>query len=778
MANSQILLGLALAALMASSAGVEAEGLMPAGASGNPPSGFADGLLPASGTFKAVVKQPVAAFVPFEQSASSFRLSGEDDTGRFTFALSAAQAAAGGTLELAYRNAVSVLPDTSTLDIMVNGTAVSSVPVASPIGFLTEKLKLPAAVLKDGRNEVRVRARQQHRVDCSLDATYELWTEFDPELTGFRAGRPAAFRSFDDLAAIGRNAAGKTEMRLVLPNPVTADMLNEAAPVLQTLALFLNRDDIVVSVADRPGEGAGIDLLVLTDRTGSKMASLAAGAPQGLSVRNGSTSDRATVVLRSGSSGEITRQLLSAIRGPLDAGLQSGVFASKTGRLFAEENRAYLLSETGYTTESFKGRLSRTAFDLVMPADFYPAEYATIDLYLKAATSPGLKQTSQFLVRVNDRVVKSYPFRNRDGEEFDGKRIELPMRAFRPGSNHVELLAEVPVEADDACAPAARREGTPRFLLLDNTELHIPSLARIGRLPDLAAFSGRAYPYADGNTFDLFVERPDKESLGAALTVLSRLALSARNPLDANIQLSQADPDSGRDALIVSSGREVAEVEKGGRRAADMVLDADPITTAGIGGLSIAPHARDASAADDDPDALLRAFHKSTAANSDHLSFNTRLRKWLSATSNRFGNWLSFGRQAGSAHHIDGGRSLLRVTQEASPDGKSTWTTIRANSTRDLATGTSHLIDAPLWNALSGGSAEVAADGGALASEPARSLYIAGLPDRSLGNIRRVAAAWLSENFEFYVMAIVVLMGVFALWLGRLVPRKGVRTDR
>lgn len=789
MAKSQTLLGLALIALMASAACVKAEGLMPAGAVKDPAGVSAvDNLLPARGTFKEVAREPAPALIPFEQPASAFRLSGEDDTGRFTFALSAAQAAAGGTLAIAYRNAVSVLPDTSTLDISVNGSKVSTVPVASPIGFLQEKLKLSAALLKEGRNEVRIRARQQHRVDCSLDATYELWTEFDPEMTGFETVRPATFRDFGDLASVGRNEDGKTEIKLVVPQPVTAEALNEAAPVLQTLTLFLNREDIVVSVADRPGEGAGIDLLVLTDKTGSRLASLAGAAPHGLSVRKGADAQRAMVILRAGSASEITRQLLAAIRGPLDKGLQTGIFAAKTGRLFAEENTSYLLSETGYTTEIFQGRLSRTAFDLVMPADFYPAEYATVDLYLKAATSPGLKQTSQFLVRVNDRVVKSYPFRNRDGEEFDGKRIELPMRAFRPGSNRVEFLAEVPVEADDACTPGARYEGKPRFLLLDNSEIHVPRLARIGRLPDLAAFSGRAYPYANGNVFDLFVEHPDNASLGAALTVLSRLALAARNPLDANIVFSQADPAPGRDALIVSAERSVAAVEKGGRNAlwsddgdgdagTAMALAADPITTAGIGGLSIAPHARETSAADEDPDALLRAFQKSTAGSSDALSFNTRLRKWLSSASNRFGNWLAFGRPSEPVSR-GSGQSLLNVTQQASPDGKSTWTVIQANSTRDLAVGTSRLIDAPLWNALTGGSAGIGADGVSLTSEPARSQYIAGLPDRSIGNIRRVAAAWLSENFQFYVLAILVLMGGFALWLGRVVPRKGVRTDR
>ena len=43
--------------------------------------------------------------------------------------------------------------------------------------------------------------------------------------------------------------------------------------------------------------------------------------------------------------------------------------------------------------------------------------------------------------------------------------------------------------------------------------------------------------------------------------------------------------------------------------------------------------------------------------------------------------------------------------------------------------------------------------------------------------LRRVAAAWFSDNFQFYVLLIVAAMGVFALWLGWIIPRKGAQSD-
>ncbi|MDO9418300.1 cellulose biosynthesis cyclic di-GMP-binding regulatory protein BcsB [Pararhizobium sp.] len=788
MAKRRIILGLSVAAVMASTGLAPAAGLLvTTPAEGQTAASADQGLVPARATFKAVEPKEASSVIPFEQSGPEFRLAGEDDTARFTFSLSAAAASAGGTLDLAYRNAVSVLPDTSILDVVVNGTAIGTVPIASPNGFRTEKLALAAQYLKEGRNEVLVRARQSHRVDCSLDATYELWTELDPATSGFAATRTSGFADVADLMSVGRDKARKTDIRLILPPGFGADMLNEAAPVLQTLSLYLNRDDVVVSVGDAPGEGPGIDLIVATDRThgmtGEGGAAIAA-APYGLSVRNGKSPGRALLVLKASSQAEVTRQLLDAIKGPLNAGLQSGIFAANSGTILAEASTTYSLAQTGYKTEMFTGRLSRTDFNLVMPADFYPAEYATVDLSLNAATSPGLKRTAQLLVRVNDRVVKSYPFRNTDGEQFDGKQIELPLRAFRPGNNKVEILAEVPVATDDACAPAARQEGKPRFLLLDTTEITVPALARIGRLPDLAAFAGKAYPYADGQAFDVFVERPDTQSVGAALTVLSRLALTARNPLNATIKLSAADAASGRNALVLAADNSFAELGHAGKNGfpvggdATAALAVDPLKTAGIGNLTIAPQMASDAAAGNDPEALLRAFQNSTAGNTTDISVTTQVRRWFLSAGERFGLWLNVGGDYAVPVNVSNGQALLGVTQMPSPDGRATWTVIRASSPRDLALGARRLVEAPVWGALSGGSAEIVSSDMSLVSTAARSVYIAGFNDHSLGNIRRLAAAWFSENFQFYVLVVIALMGIFAVWLGFAVPRKGVRTQK
>lgn len=721
--------------------------------------------------------------VPFEQSAAALRLTGEDDVSMLSFYVSPAQLAAGGQIQLAYQNAVSVLPDTASLNVELNGKDIGAFSIRSPNGFKVEKLAIPANQLKAGRNALRLAVSQHHRVDCSLDATYELWTQLDAAQSGFLGTLPAAFATIDDLMAIGRNKDGFTEIHLIAPAGGSAAIVNDSAAVIQALALFLDRDDIVVTVGEQPGTGAGIDLYVGSgtqlNQTPQARQILAA-APAGLSVRPGEVAGRATVLMVGTGRSELTTGLLTAVRGPMQAGLNSGVLAKTWGTLAAEASTRYSLADIGYDSKPFAGRLSRTHFNLDMPADFYPAEYDTMNFYLKAATAPGIAAGSQLLVRVNDRVVTSFPFRNTDGEQFNDKRIELPLRAFHPGVNRVELLAEVPVPADAACQPGERADNKPRFMMLADSALQVPALARIGRLPDLGAFAGAAYPFRDGSAFDVFVEQPDLRSAGVALTTVARLGLAARKPLNAEIKFSAPSETSTRNALVISTGEAVATLKAPGN--ADSLLTGfeaapaettDPVTTAALDTATTASKI-DSS----DSQQLLDVFKQSTAVESDNRSWASQAQGMLAATASKFRHWLNYEDPAASSLSANEAGSLVSVSQMQAPSGEGTWTIIKSDTPQNLALGMNRLADPAIWAKLEGGSASVRATTLELVTRPAAGRYITEITDSSFGNFRRLAASWFSDNFQVYVVLLIVLLGGFGAWVGLVVPRKGVRTDQ
>ncbi len=727
-----------------------------------------------------------ARIVPFEQAADSLTLSGEDDVTVLTFNVSPEQLAVGGVLQLGYQNAVSVVPDTSNVEMVLNGKPVGKFFIASPNGVALETLQLSSADLKQGRNTLLLRARQTHRVDCSLAATYELWTRISAKDSGFVSSVKTTFTRLQDLASIGKTDAGKTDLHLVVPAAATTEMINNASALIQTLALYLNRTDVVVSVGDKPGTGPGIDVFVASNWNASAdMPQQLVSAPFGLSVQNGLTSDRASVILRANTPGERQSALLDAVRGPMKEGIETGMFAPKFGTIVAEQEKTYTLADTGYQTRTFAGRLSHTHFNMVMPADFYPAEYATLNLGLRAATSPGLDPDAQLLVRVNDRVVTSYPLSDTAGSQFDGKRIELPLRAFRPGVNAVDILAEVPRASDVSCEPGKNEDVKPRFLLLEDTSITVPKLARVGRLPDLAAFSGKAYPYPDGKPFDLYVGQSDTQSFSAALTVLTRLSLAAGNPLAATVKLGKPDATAAGNLLFLAAAQSFADAGKTGKsgfpdmklaRAATPqdVFGTDSIKTAAITALE--PQRE--MAVDTNPDALLKAFQKNTSDESDGSSMPVTLQKMFSSATSGFGKWLRYEDPATEEENAVAGNALLKISQVEAPAGKGTWTILQADSPRDLAIGVGRLVEPAVWSRLDGGSADIRMASLALENHPAESRYFAEMTDRSLGNYRRLLAAWFSDNFQIYVGLVLGLMGIFALWLGVRVPNKGVGTDQ
>ncbi|NKN35598.1 cellulose biosynthesis cyclic di-GMP-binding regulatory protein BcsB [Agrobacterium sp. a22-2] len=719
--------------------------------------------------------------VPFEQSGDTLRLIGEDAARLLSFHLSGEQARQPGTLRIAYTNAVSVLPDDAIMDVEVNGRAVGSFAIRSSNGFLTEQLALSPTDLIPGRNSVRLRARQHHRVDCSLDAVYELWTQVDPVQSGFVTRAAGQFATLDDLLAIGRTGEGVTELRLISPEGDRSVMAADSLATVQALALYLNRDDLKISIADKPGEGAGIDLYFGDTRSYPQTAKarlVLAGAPNGLSVRGGGTADRAAVIMHGASPADLSASLKAAVGNIMRPGFEAGVLNARPGMVDGTETGRVTLADAGYRTAPFTGRLFRTTLDIDMPADFYPGDYGAIDFYLKAATAPGLAPGAQLLFRVNERAVTSHVLYNPEGATFDGKRIELPLRAFHPGVNQVEILAELPMEADKACEPAGRSQERPRFLLLEDSAFEFPDVAHIGRLPDLAAFSGKAYPFQDAVPFDVHVDRPDGASLGAAMTMVTRLALAAKKPLNASLKVGAPDASADRDALIVTAnGRQDGVPSRSDSKpVASTVDDAgqiDMVKTAAIG-----------SAIAGGPDmvsqseALLDAFQQSTALEDENLSLKTRVWAWMSKASRVISHWLKYEDAVDEVARLDRSDVLVSMTQTRAPLGNGVWTVVEADSPQDLEAGVRGLTAPAVWGALKGGTALMKRDGHSLVTYMPVSYSFSAPDDTSLANLRRLAAAWLSDHFQIYVLLVIACMGLFGLWLGYAVPRKGVRTDQ
>jgi hypothetical protein len=130
--------------------------------------------------------------VSVRAAGSALTLEGENDAWISVLcSIPKATLAGGGDLVIAYRNAVSVMPEASLLSPSPStarrpASLQSARHRASPPGNIRV---LAGTCCVSGSTRSGLRAVQRHRVDCSMEATYELVDrDRSPGQSGFRPG--------------------------------------------------------------------------------------------------------------------------------------------------------------------------------------------------------------------------------------------------------------------------------------------------------------------------------------------------------------------------------------------------------------------------------------------------------------------------------------------------------------------------------------------------------------------------------------------------------------
>ncbi|WP_424360875.1 cellulose biosynthesis cyclic di-GMP-binding regulatory protein BcsB [Methylocystis parvus] len=772
-----------------------------------------------------------------------YRLAGEIGSSEWPMYITDRQARRRLQFQLGYLSAVSVMPEYSRLTLSINDQPVGATPLTAVQSVKTVVFDIPAGLLRPGFNSVRITAEQRHRVDCSIEATQELWTQIDPTQTGLILDESdAAIDAISDLGALPADEQGALPLRAVMPaNPTTRD-IERMLRVVQLISIIGRFEQPVVDTGAIAGGLYGANLLV---GTAAELAAIAGPQMVGLVTKPRAfvlplTPGRRTTIVVTGADAqqvdEAIKQFLVATK---PKGAAAGLRAAAAFPGYRVEGGQRLrLADIGVRSAEFDGRLFRTAFNIIMPSDFYPADYGRATVRVAGGYSPGLTSKAQLVMYVNERTAVSLPLLKSTGEVFKDNPLPVPLGFLRPGLNRIEVEAHVPTPSDESCDTLAAKDAPNRFLFLDSTEIEIPPIARVGRLPDLAVTATGGFPFAGSQRRSkLFMPRIDPKTIGAAATFVAHLAVVAGRPID--FEITQTPPLKAKsptlavapfDALdpdlmkkldmpvddLMRVWREKIGVEsRGGAEVDDSAVAVDAATRNRLvlqNNFPMAchpPHSlggframlqnidRFATGATEEEevaeDAPAAPAGEEEEASSDLFQeWDARLRNenrlsWLFDFARGVGQW-------GKAKFTDAGDLFRGFERGGSPAEMSSetslalgqnilgganenvWTILTAPNADALADSVACLVDPRVSRQIAGRLSLLDISKAKIDAIPVSNTHFVITQPLSVGNARLIAAGWLSLHSLYYVGAALVFGLLLAVTTRLFVKNVGRRT--
>ncbi|MET0436503.1 MAG: cellulose biosynthesis cyclic di-GMP-binding regulatory protein BcsB [Devosia sp.] len=708
-------------------------------------------VVPAPAEPDASVPAPVEAVAPVGFSrylvpGASLRLIGEEAKQGVVVYLTAAQAAAPATLNFGLLNALVVAPEISNLRVRINQTEIAATPIASSSGTTPVSIEVPAGVLRAGANTIEFRATQRHRTDCTVDSTYQLWTEIagSSAQLAFEGDDLGRISQLADIGAVGVDATGNTTLRLIAPD--VADPTAQAAMLhlVQQIGLALRTPKLSVVLADAPSEERLPGVLDVAIMPAAELPpEMQAAQPQAsagpLAAMLPMPSGANTLIVSGPTWDTITRAG--------DAMLNAAPISPERPRFdlpnplpLMEGGASASLASLGVDQLEFNGRRFTTQLQFELPADFYAYRYGELELVLDAAYSADVLPGSEIDIYTNGEIASATPLLRTDGGWLKDTRIRIPMTNLRPGRNEATLAVNLLTRSDAVCGPGWTGAAPARFILSNNSDLRLPDYARATGVPDLQVLTGTAWPYAGTAAVPLALGQ-DQDSLVAAMMFAARIATASGQVITFDVV--------PQDSLAPDAN-------------AVLVMPTTALSPLNLGRTGIGAAVATGQGSDD---ALLNQF-----GNNESEGPLSGISNWLQST---VGLDLTDLRliPAPDLAYVPAPETLV-VSQMRQPEG-GVWTILTSTSGPALAAGTERLIDTPKWRSIAGRVSALAPGEDDITVVPANSVSVVTPATTSPFNLRRVAANWFSGNILYFALAIVAGAVLLMLITSRVLTKIG-----
>ncbi len=758
----------------------------------------------------AATAAPASLLRHMPTTLEGLRVSGEVGDLRWPVYLSAAQAKVVTHFRIGHVSAASLLPEASSLQVRLNDVIIGTAALDAPQGLRVLDFAVPPGVLSAGFNAVTVAVQQRHRVDCSVAATYELWTRIDAAETGFvMAGGAGGIAALGDLPALLPRADGSLPIHIVMVGKTNPTLLHYLIEATQRIVLAAGAQQPAVDFGSAVTDAYGVNLALGTRDVLARLPQLADGlGATGPMTRliPATPRGRPTLVVTGSDDAELAAAVASLPMVGAEAGTPAGLAAAASYPARPTTGAERLaLSDMGIVAEDFSGRFFHKSFNLSLPADFLSSDYGRGTFTLLGSYAAGLTRDAQIRIDVNGRSAGVVKLPDARGDAFKGKQLFLPLGMLRLGLNRVDLFAETPRSADGDCSATDQR----RLRLSDASDFTLPRLARVERLPDLAATASGGLPYTRGKA-RLVVPRPDRDTMAAALSLTARVAVAAGRPVPFDFAVAMPHDDTGStlvvaparaldSAVLTGVGLDPAAVEASWRDFAvtSTPLEAGPqavqprwwlaagdgpqacrvpsqaslrLNAGSRGKAQVAPAAAVAFApADDD---LLK---RSSGDRSDG-------RSWRDSVAAAAANASAWVHDAAVLPWMRGGASASGFAPEASlvmaqvaTEAGNVTTLVTAPDAGTLRASIACLLDPQVLAKVHGRLVALDASDGSVSATDATTFRYVSSGTASLGNARLVLAGWFSLNpaaFVAFALLTALCLSGTTLWFVKGIGRR------
>jgi hypothetical protein len=777
---------------------------------------------PANATFASLTLTVSEWSRSLSITAEDSRFVGEAANREFPIYLTAGEASRMAKFQLAYRNAISVMPETFRLTVRINDVVVTESRIQSANQAEILSMNVPVGVLQAGFNSVRVSIRQTHRVDCSVDSTYELWTQVLPEQSAFTfAGASGEIRSLEDLPAITSDQNGMTVIRVRTPSSSDPRKMNQAARAVQAVALLGRFTHPKVEIASELRNDAGLDVIV--GKAPDIERSMGLRVP-GVGARhhiqhNVQTGDVMLVI--TGDTDAQVEDTLDALAQQAqemeDHGSTAGLRAMRNvNGIPMEGGETISLADLGFESEPFRGRLNRQTVRIQMPSDLLAADYDRVVLSADAVYASGLLPTSKMTIRVNGTAIADAPMGNAAGDVLSKRSFYLPVSTFKPGLNTIDFEADTRTAADETCSLEALMDQRERFLLSGTSQITIPALGRVGALPNISSvIPGGLSRLSGAEDLTIFVPKARHEAVETALTALAKMATVSGQETKARFTFDIV-PSGTKHVLALGSYDDMPEAT-----LRDAGIDAEKLRRAWR---QSAPKSHDVAkgsqlvqlASMDETVELGsslvsgKAHVESTGsvaklASKGNLSLPSSMMNVFEQNGGGLGSYVrsTFGAFSGLVSEVVGKSpvsrlsgpselplneaSTLVVAQGARAEGMgdgwrgkflpsvSSTTVFVAPSPAHLSQSVNEVLAGSLWQQFVGDAAVYTAKDNAVSTHVSSQILLVPTASFSLQNVRLIAAGWLSHNVSVYLGILLVLFVIMTAFMQWTLRSSGVR---